>query len=133
MEQISDRIVIDGAHNPGGMNALCSHIQSITMQKLTVILGMLTTKDAPKAAAILAKSGIAQRVLCVGEFAPNAQDAQTLADILMENQQTARAAKLDEVLNEALSLQEDILICGSLYLCTQLRERLMSMDKSEIE
>lgn len=133
MEQLSDRIVIDGAHNPGGMNALCSHIQSITMQKLTVVLGMLTTKDAQKAAAILAKSGIAQRVLCVGEFAPNATDAQALADLLMENQQTARPAKLDEVLDEALSLQEDILICGSLYLCTQLRERLMSMDKSEIE
>lgn len=117
-------VIIDGAHNPDGMKALCSHISEFHSNKMTVILGMLSSKDSQKAARLLAQSGIAADVLCVDGFYPAALSSKELADMLKEQNQFARALHIDLCLDIARDLGRDILICGSLYLCTEMRGRI---------
>lgn len=117
-------IIIDGAHNPGGMTALCSHIRQHHPEKLEVIIGVLSTKDSERVAKCLSQSGIAENVLCVDGFYPSAKNALDLARVFEEQGQNAVACDLSCVLDVAFESGRDILICGSLYLCTELRAKI---------
>jgi dihydrofolate synthase/folylpolyglutamate synthase len=71
-------IVADAAHNPSGARALADAVKhAFGGQKVTVVLGMLSDKDAASVARELA--GIAERFITVRPESPRALDAAALA------------------------------------------------------
>jgi dihydrofolate synthase/folylpolyglutamate synthase len=115
-------ILLDGAHNADGIDALCSALRDSSLSPLIGIVGM-THGDASDHAA-KALSQVFSRVLCVDGFAANAVNAKaldTLFDMLMQGEGSQSVA-LGDAMRIARSWARanhgSIVICGSLYLAS---------------
>lgn len=113
-------VIVDGGHNPEGVGALASALDTLPCKKRAVI-GMLSDKDSAEAARIIAHH--AERFVCVGDFCPNAQSAGELAELLRAAGANAEASPLspEETVRKELSAiceGEALVICGSLYLAS---------------
>lgn len=113
-------VIVDGGHNPEGVGALAAALDTLDCKKRAVI-GMLGDKDSAEAARMIARH--ADRFICVGDFCPNAQGAEKLAELLTAAGATAEASALspEETVRRELSAPgegEALVICGSLYLAS---------------
>ncbi len=118
-------IILDGAHNPDGMRALAKVLDRFGGQNPVAVIGMLKDKDCTAA---------------VSEVAPKFSQIITVA---VDNPRTMTAAELKDCLSPycdrviasdsidaALALADEIkgesplVICGSLYLASQIRPML---------
>ncbi len=113
-------IILDGGHNPEGIEALTKTLEKIPCKKRAVI-GMLADKDVDKASAYISRA--ADSFICVGSFYPRAMDADELAKKLTLHGANAIASELDAckaVRQEILALSDDeaLVICGSLFLAS---------------
>ena len=121
-------VLLDGAHNPGGVKALSDAVKTYCKGKNTVcIIGMLRDKDSVTSlsyikglfSAIIALSPDNPRAMSAEEFA---QEARAYFDMVIPMHNKEHAVK------RAFELAgEDgaVVVCGSLYLAAELRPILI--------
>ena len=123
-------ILIDGAHNPHGMTALCDSVKRLNERPVTAVVGMIDTQDVSETLAILAP--ICGHIVLVPIDNPHTNRPQRLADTLDQLGFTSvTVCDTDrpntdfyrEALETARALDPDglLLCCGSLYLASDLR------------
>lgn len=129
MEKISDAplIVLDGAHNPQGINSLIATLRRVFgSQPLTLMVGILGDKDVAGMVAALAKMPYRlwfvpvpdnPRALAVGDY-PDAPNSARFA-----SWQAALAAHMSDYADEPL------VVAGSLYLVAAVRQTLLGGDQ----
>ena len=128
MEVIAKKplLVLDGAHNPDGANALGNALKKYN-GKVTAIIGMMKDKDCKevlKRTLPYCKKAIAVEV----ENLPRAMKKEDLKIMADEYCQTFTAETYEEAIN-AVSGEEVIFVFGSLYLASSIRENLKNFFK----
>lgn len=126
----SPLVLLDGAHNPGGTAALAAAVRSyLSGREIVAVMGMLADKDVD--AALRNLSGLFSHVVTVAPNSPRAMPARELAARWNLLGTPAEAAcGDDEALRKASELLKPggaVLICGSLYLAGDLRERALRL------
>ena len=129
-ERISDEplVILDGAHNPGGLKALADSVDRYLYDKnIICIMGMLKDKDSKTALAFL-KGKLYKVITTQVNDNPRRLTAEELKAIAGEYFTDITAESDNE---KAVNLAFDtadktenpaILICGSLYLASEIRE-----------
>jgi dihydrofolate synthase/folylpolyglutamate synthase len=112
------RLVLDGAHNPGGARALAESLRALfSRERLTLVIGASRDKDLPGILAPLVP--LADRVILTGSSSPRAADPGALRAALPPTEaavETTRSAA--EALALALDTRRTRIVCvaGSLFL-----------------
>lgn len=115
-------IIIDGAHNPGGIETLCSYIKSYLKEPPIIILGMLADKDYETSIADVA--ALAKAVVTLKPENIRALDEEKSALIAGKYCNSVYALiNYREALIKAIEIRgkAPIVICGSLYLTAKMR------------
>jgi dihydrofolate synthase/folylpolyglutamate synthase len=119
------RLLLDGAHNPGGATALRAALaEHFPDQKPALVLGILDDKDWQLMCEILAP--IASRVICV----PLSSERTMAPEILAAACRRANPSVDAQVCNgiaaalPVLSKESFVLVSGSLYLIGETMEHL---------
>lgn len=112
-------IIADGSHNIGGVTALKDTLQSCGIDKVTILTGMISTKDYKSCCKVL--NSISKRIVCTDGFIYNAIPKEELATLFSDD---TLICPLNEALNFGISLakQENsvLVVCGSLYLLSAI-------------
>ena len=121
------RVLLDGAHNPAGAQALAAALRPLLaasgQEKLPIIFGAADDKDLSGVAAELAP--LASRVILTrAALSPRAADPARLA-LLFGDVPTAVTAAPAEALTALTAHEELFLVCGSLYLLGEVRPLLL--------
>lgn len=119
--------ILDGAHNPGGLEALSNAIDAyLNDKKIICVMGMLKDKDCRNSLAFL-KNKIHRLITTTVIESPRRQTAKELAAAASEYFENIIVEE-DAIiaLNTALQLAEEtedsaVMVCGSLYLASQIR------------
>ena len=120
-------VLLDGAHNAQGMEALAAFVQACLQDRPRVTLcGILEEKVSP--ALLDSLASVAGRAVCVTPDSPRALGAETLAALLRRRGCAAEAAGSPaEALEAARRLAGPdgvVIAAGSLYLMGELRTLL---------
>ncbi len=117
---ISDqpRIILDGAHNPAAMRALCASLtQDLDYEKLILVIGIMADKDARS--MLKPVLSLADHVLFTRPRYERAMDPGTLRSFAPTGDISCEVIpSLESALGRAVSLcrqQDLILVCGSLF------------------
>ena len=126
----SPLVILDGAHNPGGTQALAEAIQVYCKgKKVTGVMGMLADKDVDTAIQNL--NGLFSRVVTLTPSNPRAMPAEELAEKWKEAGAPAVAMQDGrEALREVFATLDPhsaAVICGSLYLAGDLRPAALEL------
>lgn len=132
MELLSENpiVILDGAHNPNGINALCVAIKKFLSDKnIICILGMLADKDIDSSLALL--NGCFSSVYTVPIDNPRALSSDALAEkcrkIFDDVTSFDNAKKaFDTAFDKAKSDGSAVVVCGSLYLAGEIRPYIMN-------
>lgn len=114
-------VIVDGGHNPAGINQLF-HVFDGIDKKIYTVMGMIDSKDYPQCVRDIARCS--KVMFTVDSFAPNAVSADKLAEI---SRTAGTHTGVYHLLNEAVAKAEEyallnnglVVICGSLYLASQ--------------
>lgn len=112
-------LLIDGAHNPHGMEALYDSVRRLTQSPITLILGMFQDKDFVPAVHKIAS--LAEKIYTVTIDFPRSAPASLIAETARE---VCPNVTVCQSYGEALSLASKdpfTLVCGSLYLASDIR------------
>jgi len=115
-------VILDGAHNQGGALALKETLAALAPgKKITAIMGMLKDKDTETITSILCP--LFDQVFCTQPNHPRALAKEALHALCVRycksealNQQQALKSAFAQTQKDGL-----LLVCGSLYLCADLR------------
>ncbi len=124
-------VVVDGAHNVAGMEALSrSLVEGFTVEGPSVaVVGMLSGRDPSAMLAPLRAAGVATVVACAPE-SPRAQPAELVAEAAASLGMVAlRASSVAEAVTLARSRVPDdglLLVAGSLYVVADARQMLVA-------
>lgn len=122
-------VVLDGAHNPNGIDALKTAVNNfLDGKKITCIMGMLADKDIDSSIKLL--SGIFDSVYTVPVDNPRAISAEELSKKCREcfkNVTSFNSAEtaFDTAFENAKNDGGAVLICGSLYLAGEIRPYIL--------
>lgn len=128
-------VLVDGAHNESGAQALARGLSLLEGRPVTAVMGMLADKDSGGALEALLPHF--SRVFCVTPDSPRALSAQALADAVngfhgptAENTPFGMSCDaVEEGLSKALSIagreSGAVVVCGSLYLASEARRVLL--------
>lgn len=122
-------VLLDGAHNPNGIEALSSAVKKyLPNQKRLCLMGMLADKDS--AGSIKLLEGLFEEVITVTVDNPRTLTAQELAEKCRQHFPSVTAfddnkKALDYALKKAEEEKIPLVICGSLYLAGELRPYLL--------
>ena len=132
-EEITPNILIDGAHNPAGMEVLLQTInQRFPLKKVHVVYTAIKDKDIGSVLKML--DGIAS-TLTITEI--HAKNAALGEDIVKESQHPNKRLITDwqQAIDYALSLADDssiVLVTGSLYFMSEARPYLKLKAHTEV-
>lgn len=122
------RVVIDGAHNPAGMRALADALPEVATGPVVAVVSLLDDKDGDAMLAILAPA--VDRVIATRSRHSRALDpAAVAAHARSHGAQADAADDPDEAIRrarDAAGPRGTVLVCGSLYLLADVRNRLAS-------
>lgn len=107
-------LMLDGSHNPDGITALKTTLESFDGKK-TAVVGMLKDKDYRKSLDIIADSF--EKIYFVDGFAPNCIDSRELAN-QTKNGIAFGKADMDKI--KKLAENNQTIIFGSLYLASYI-------------
>lgn len=122
-------IVLDGAHNPNGMEALKKAVDEFLPGKpVFCVMGMLGDKDVEGAISIIKESF--RRIYTTPVSNPRTMTAEELRDKLASLGADAKAcntpqAAFDKAVKAAKAENGAVLICGSLYLAGEIRPYIL--------
>ena len=113
-------VILDGAHNPNGLQAFATAVRTYYAEgDKTLIIGILADKDST---ALYLLDGLFKRVIVTDIDNPRALPAGDLARRLGGICDDIEVIESPcEVYEKALSYGDDIFICGSLYLASEIR------------
>lgn len=120
-------VILDGAHNQSGIDVLCNALEMVKDRKISLIIGMLGDKDF--AASLGRLAAMADHIHTVTPPSPRALPAEALAEQLKtiksevtayDSPEAAFAAAIGSIHSEDV-----LVICGSLYLATDMRRIVM--------
>ncbi len=126
MEVISKKplVVLDGAHNPDGANALAQMLKKL---KAAAIFGMMRDKDCGqvlKQTLPYCKNAVAVTV----EYMPRAISADELKSKAEKYCPCVTAENYDDAISK-ISKEDTVFVFGSLYLASAIREKLKNFFK----
>ena len=127
MEQIANGVYLDGAHNTDGALALSKQINKNSV----LIMGMMADKDTDFVIKTLTKN--AKMVITVTVLnQPRTESAEVLAQKASKYTKSVSAKSYIEALKLAKenSDNNDIIICGSLYLASEIRKKAKTFFNS---
>ena len=122
-------VVLDGAHNPNGIEALKTAVNNfLDGKKITCIMGMLADKDIDSSIKLL--SGIFDSVYTVPVDNPRAISAEELSKKCREcfknvTSFVSAETAFDTAFEKAKNGGGAVLICGSLYLAGEIRPYIL--------
>lgn len=124
-EWFGKRIVLDGAHNPQAVKALCSELKGLN-KPIIFCVAMMEDKDCSECAEIISKT--ADKIILTQIEMPRCSSAENLAEIFKRYTNelyinTSPKDALDDAVRIA-SKDSIICICGSLYFAGQIRSFL---------
>lgn len=120
MEQIASGVYLDGAHNPDGALALSRQIKKDSV----LIMGMMADKDTDFVVKTLTQN--AKMVITVTVLnQPRTENAKILAEKASKYTDAFAAKNYLQALKKAKENANgnDIIICGSLYLASEIRQK----------
>lgn len=117
-------VLIDGAHNPDGMNALSDALEKyLPHKKIVCIMGMLKDKDSNSSLEYL--DGLIDSVITLEPDNPRKQTKDELAEKAVKFfDKVYPMENFSQAIDKALDMAGDegaVVVCGSLYLASQLR------------
>ncbi len=116
-------VLLDGAHNLQGIEALAQTVRGIECRPLAVVMGMLADKQYEESIALMA--ALCDRFFAVRPDNPRALPAQAAADIAGRHEARAEAYNsMDEAVKAAAAFTGGsgaVVICGSLYMAKAAR------------
>jgi dihydrofolate synthase/folylpolyglutamate synthase len=134
MEVVSKKpfIIIDGAHNENGAEVLANYLDKHSLKPVTV-LGMMADKDCSSVVEKIASRASAVYAVKV-EGNLRTQTAEELADLSKKFCVFSVPSKdyvtaLSAAAEKAKELSVPLLICGSLYLASDIREMTINYFK----
>lgn len=135
LEMLSENpiVILDGAHNPNGIEALKNAISRfLSDKKIICIMGMLADKDIDSSIKLLENTF--NKVYTVPVDNPRAISsallAEKFADIYSEvNAFDSVQTAFDIAYDEAKQNDYAIIICGSLYLAGEIRPYILNSGK----
>ncbi|SEJ82636.1 dihydrofolate synthase / folylpolyglutamate synthase [Deinococcus reticulitermitis] len=117
------RVLLDGAHNPAGAQALARTLGALGAAPLPIIFGAAEDKDLAGVVAPLRP--LASRVILTrAQLSPRAAPPGHLAP-LWSGTECVQAADGAEALSQLRPEEETVLVCGSLYLLGEVRPLLL--------
>lgn len=115
----SINIIADGSHNVGGVVALKDTLKSCALDKVTILTGMISTKDYKSCCKVL--NTITDNIICTDGFIYNAIPKEELSTMFDGD---VISVNLKDALNVAKKVAKDngsiLVICGSLYLLSDI-------------
>ncbi|THF84736.1 bifunctional folylpolyglutamate synthase/dihydrofolate synthase [Deinococcus sp. KSM4-11] len=119
------RVLLDGAHNPAGAEALAAALRALGVDRLPIVFGAAGDKDVSGVAAALHPLA-AQVILTRAVLSPRAADPATLAPLF-----PGVSVTLTDSPQQALAVLAELhaplaLVCGSLYLIGEVRPLLLN-------
>jgi len=133
LEKLSDKpfIVIDGAHNASGANALAQAMKAYFKdRRIKLVLGILEDKEVE--AIISSVCPLASEVIVTTPDSPRAMPPERLAErVRAYCQNVSVEPNVERALDIAIQdLDEDdlLLVSGSLYLIGKVRSYIRSLD-----
>jgi dihydrofolate synthase / folylpolyglutamate synthase len=122
------RVLLDGAHNPAGAEALAEALADIPRQRLVMVVGVMGDKELSGLLAALLP--LADLVLTVAPSLERALPAAQLAEYCREagaNAEAAGAVALGLARAREVAGADDlIVVCGSLFTVGEARSELLS-------
>ena len=128
IEKISEKplVIVDGAHNPAGIECLCEYVERINSRPIVVVMGMLKDKDVDTSLTQIAP--LCQHFIAVDVDNPRKMSSGELCEMAKEFCDSESAVSFEEAAKRAVSLAgEDgaIISCGSLYMARDMRNALL--------
>ena len=123
-------MVLDGAHNPDGMNALADNIKRYCNKKPTLVIGMLKDKEYESALSVVAP--LCENIITLKVPNPRTLKASQLAQSarkFCKNVWCARGYESALEIACEISNGAPIIVAGSLYLAAAIRPKLINFDK----
>lgn len=120
-------IILDGSHNPDGAKALEETLKELSVGSITIMMGILQDKDYEEILQTVGK--YADEFIAVTPNNPralNCKDLQKKAEKVCKHVRSYESlhTAVHEVLDE-LSKDVGLIICGSLYLASEIRPILL--------
>ena len=136
LERVVDQplILLDGAHNAAGADALCHAVDELLkMKRLHVVMGMVRDKDYETCVHEVA-SRADDFYACVPDAGERSLDVHTIADLARQSckrvYECESAEHAIELALEHAKMNDCILICGSLYLIGECEKILRGRPKA---
>lgn len=119
--------LLDGAHNPGKVTALCQSLESLYPGRpLVAVMGMMNRKDYHTSVPLLAKRCRAFIAVPAASDLPQIVPPEELAAIAREDcpaVYVCKTAREGAALARGLSREGDVLVaCGSMYLLSDAKK-----------
>ncbi|MCI0666030.1 MAG: hypothetical protein L0220_33665, partial [Acidobacteria bacterium] len=117
-------ILLDGAHNPGGIRALRDFLsEHFARIPITLIFGAMADKAIEEMIEIIFP--MAQKIIVTRVKNPRAAEPKSIADMgVMMNREVNCIGESGEALTEALQITPQngvICVCGSLFLVGEIK------------
>lgn len=112
-------IIADGCHNVGGVLALKDTLKLCNIKNITILTGMISTKDYKSCCEIL--NTMSNNIVCTDGFIYNSIPREELSTLFDGN---VLQAPIEDALQVATSVANDekstLVVCGSLYLLSEI-------------
>jgi len=121
-------VILDGAHNPNGAEALARAIKTLLDGKRVIaVMGVLRDKDYGCELAMLAP--LFDRIYCADGFSDRCQTAEALAETASEYTDTVICSTPEtavfQAIEQAQCEETALVVCGSLYLAGRVRPSII--------
>lgn len=132
LEWVQDEpaVLLDGAHNGQGVQALAGYVRSLPPAHTVLVCGILQDKQWQDMVSTFAT--VAEAVVCVMPENHRALTAQVLADaFVQEGVAATTAATVPEAIDRAKELagaKGRVVVAGSLYLVGEVREWMLGTE-----
>ncbi|MEE4253283.1 MAG: folylpolyglutamate synthase/dihydrofolate synthase family protein [Desulfuromusa sp.] len=128
LEWLSDRILLDGAHNPAGAKKLAAYLQQQNLADLHLIVGCkgdkqsseLITELLPFVSCVYATQPPVDAVVPVAEIVQQVREAAIPVSGYVDPVAALQAAMMNR------APEDIILVAGSLFLVAEIRDFLLS-------
>ena len=133
MEILSQKplVLLDGGHNPGCASALHEVLKThLSGRHITAIMGMMADKDSMRYLELTAPHF--ERIITVQPQNPRSLTAEALADEakhFCKDVQPAQSMK-DAIEKATVSGDEVLVICGSFFLASEIRDLVIEKYKA---
>jgi dihydrofolate synthase/folylpolyglutamate synthase len=138
MERVSEHIWLDGAHNPGGIEAFIRAVKAQTEENVHLLFAAVSDKDYKEMIRALCENLPLASVTVAHLESTRATDQSRLAAFFREGgcPEVEAFPDVRVALQAALGRltgEERLYIVGSLYLIGEIKQVLQTMDLQEVQ